>query len=63
MCSNNVLVQRQEGALAIRNIVSRLVAKIPANGNGTASSDQEASVSAAAAVRDTFLDLGGAEVV
>jgi hypothetical protein len=56
-CSNNVLVQRQ-GALAIRNIVSRLVANI--NGNGT-SSDQEASVSAAA-VRDTFLDLG-AEVI
>ena len=55
--SNNVLVQRQ-GALAIRNIVSRLVA----NTTGNASSSNQDAKASATAVRDIFLDLG-AEVI
>ena len=66
MFPNNVLVQRQ-GALAIRNIVSRLVANTSAidaelgsSNDNVLSSDR--STPKTIAVRDIFLDLG-AEIV
>lgn len=60
---NNVLVQRQ-GALAIRNIVSRLVANDATgdtHGSGNRSATNESGINSIN-VRDAFLDLG-AEVV
>lgn len=60
--ADNVGVQRQ-GALAVRNVVSRLLRELPGDDGAPSGGDDKCGDDGRAAIRDAFLELGAEEVL